>query len=457
MKTPPIKIKEFIDIHIESLNSEGQGVGRIDGYVVFVVGALPGEDCNVQIFKVTPKYAIARLVKYEKPSKLREKPVCSHYSKCGGCQIQHMKYPAQLLFKQSKVIQAIVKIAGKKEAIVSPTIGMDTPWFYRNKSIFSSVNTVEGTIVGMYQNHSHKVVEIDKCIIAHQKINSALSAAKDWIKRSNILAYDEIESRGDLRALFARVGVNTGQVMVGAITHTDSLPEVDTFTTLLRRADNDIVSIFQNINAHQKGERLSFDTKFIWGTHTIADSLGKLRFNISPYSFYQINPVQTKKLYDYVLEKSDLNSESIVLDAYCGVGTIGQYLAKQCKEVIGIESVIDAINDAKENSRINNIRNTKYIAGNCATVFPQLIDSNISFDVVIVDPPRKGCERQFIDALLKATPPKIIYVSCNPSTLARDIKALLVRYNLVSVQPFDMFPQTDHVETVTLLERKGSI
>lgn len=453
MKKPPVNIKEYIDIHIESLNSEGQGVGRINGYVVFVVGALPGEECNVQIFKVTQKYAVARLVRYKNPSKLRDKPICPYFNKCGGCQLQHIKYPAQLLFKQNKVIQALSKIAGVKKDVVSPAIGMDNPWYYRNKSVFTAANGKEHPILGMYQNHSHKVIDIDKCYISDKKINTTLTATKDWMRRSKVLAYDANTTRGDLRAMYARVGINTGQVMVGAVTYSDRLPSSDTFTTLLRRADNDIVSIFQNINTKPQGERLSFNTNFIWGTKSIADKLGKLRFDISPYSFYQINPIQTKKLYDTILEFSDLHGHEKVLDAYCGVGTIGQYLASKCDEVIGIESINDAINDAKENSRKNNIRNTKYLVGDCTVVLPQLIDAGITFDVIVVDPPRKGCDKKFIQSLIQAASKKIVYVSCNPSTMARDVKELLRNgYEMKKVQPVDMFPQTDHVESVLLLE-----
>lgn len=454
MKEPQVKNKELIKIHIESLNAEGQGVGRLNGYVVFVVGALPGETCKAQIFKVTQKYAVARLIRFDSPSKLRTKPICPYFGKCGGCQLQHVKYPAQLLFKQSKVISALSRIAGVKKDIVSPTVGMDEPWHYRNKSIFTAANEIQDTVLGMYQAHSHKIVSIDKCYIANQKINSALQATKDWMRRSKILAYDERAKRGDLRALFARVAKNTGQVMVGAITHSDSLPSSDTFTTLLRRADNDIVSIFQNINSNSSGERLSYDTKFLWGTKTIQDSLGKLKFEISPYSFYQVNPTQTVKLYDEVLKLSDLNSTDRVLDAFCGVGTIGQYLAAHCDEVIGIESSSQAINDAKENSRRNNIRNTKYLAGDCADILPQLIDADMNFDLIILDPPRKGCDKDTINALKNAAAPKIIYVSCNPATMSRDIKSLMQSgYQLKSAQPFDMFPQTDHVECVCLLKR----
>ena len=397
---------------------------------------------------------MARLIKYDKPSKLRAKPLCPYFGKCGGCQLQHIKYPAQLLFKQSKVIGALAKIGGIKKDIVSPTVGMKEPWHYRNKSIFTAANDVGSTLLGMYQPHSHKVIGIEKCFIAEHKINNALNAAKEWIRRSEILAYDEKTQRGDLRALYARVAKNTGQVMAGAITRSDSLPGSDTFTACLRRADNDIVSIFQNINSAPGGERISFDTKFLWGTKTIQDTLGKLKFEISPYSFYQVNPVQTAKLYDKILEMSGLTGSGRVLDAFCGVGTIGQYLAMHCDEVIGIEASSQAINDAKENSKLNNIRNTEYLAGDCADILPQLIEADKTFDVIIIDPPRNGCEPRLINALKEAGAPKIIYVSCNPSTMSRDIKSLIkTGYELHEVQPFDMFPQTDHVETVCLLNK----
>ncbi len=455
MKGPVVKNKELINIHIESLNANGQGVGRINGYVVFVIGALPGEVCKAQVIKVTQKYAVAKLIKYQTESKLRTTPKCQHFGKCGGCQLQHMKYPAQLLFKQSKVINALTKIGGIKKSVVQPTIGMEKPWYYRNKSIFSAANNTENTILGMYQPHSHRIVDIEKCYIADRKINDALKASKEWIGRSKILAFNDQTGRGDLRGIFARVAKNTGQVMVGAVTRSESLPGAETFTALLRRVDNDIVSIFQNINSAPKGERLSYDTNFLWGTKTIRDTLGKLKFDISPYSFYQVNPEQTLKLYDKVLEFSELTGKERVLDAFCGVGTIGQYIAAHCKEVIGIESSTDAINDAIENSKRNNIRNTSYLAGDCADILPQLVDADKNFDVIIIDPPRKGCDDHLIRELKKAAAAKIVYVSCNPATMARDIKELKkADYIVEKVQPFDMFPQTDHVETVCLLTIK---
>ena len=456
MRKPQVKNKEYINIHIESLNSEGQGVGRVNGYVVFVVGALPGETCKAQVFKVTQKYAVARLIKFAASSKLRTNPPCPYFGKCGGCSLQHIKYPAQLLFKQRKVIDALAKIGGIKKDIVSPTIGMEKPWHYRNKSIFSAQNDVENTIIGMYQPHSHKTIDIDGCLIADKKINAALLASKDWIRRAKVMAYDEKSGRGDLRSLFFRVAKNTGQVMAGAITAYDALPGSDTFTALLRHTDNDIVSIFQNINSRTGSERMSSDTKFLWGTKTITDNLGKLQFEISPYSFYQINPVQTKKLYDTILNFSGLNGKGTVLDAYCGVGTIGQYLASHCEEVIGIETSSQAISDAKENSRLNHIRNTDYLAGSCNDILPQLLEAGKSFDVIIVDPPRSGCESGMVDALVSSHAPKVIYVSCNPATMARDIKQLRSSgYSIDKVQPFDMFPQTDHVECVVLMTRQN--
>lgn len=455
MSKPPVKVKDYIDVHIESLNSEGQGVGRISGYVIFVIGALPGEDCKAQVLKATKKYAVARLIRYKKPSKLRANPLCPYFGKCGGCQLQHIKYPAQLLFKHNKVIQALSKITGIKKDIVSPTIGMTEPWYYRNKSIFTAANGAEHHILGMYQNHSHKIVDIDKCYIADKKINTVLTATKDWMKRSKVTVYDNHKKQGNLRAVYARVGTSTGQAMVGAVTYSDNLSGSDTFTTLLRRSDNDIVSIFHNVNTKPQGERLSFNTDFIWGTKTIADKLGKLRFDISPYSFYQINPIQTIKLYDTVIDFCELKGHERVLDAYCGVGTIGQYIASNCGEVIGIEAINDAINDAKDNARKNNIRNIKYLVGDCTVVLPQLIDAGITFDIVIVDPPRKGCDKRFIQSLISARPKTVVYVSCNPSTMARDVKELTNNgYEINKVQPVDMFPQTDHVETVVQLRYK---
>ena len=406
MRKPPVYKGMQKKVHIQSLNQEGQGVARVDGFVIFVEGALPGEDAVIQIVKVTSKFAIAKMRSYDTPSKLRTDPPCPYFKRCGGCQLMHIKYKGQLLYKQKQIMDVLRKVGGIHDDVVLPVIGMDKPYYYRNKVVFNIAQGEEDPVIGFNGRHSHRVVDVEQCLISDKIINQILKAVRSWMRGSHVMGYNEEDGTGDVRSVFIRVGEG-GQTMVGVVTETMRLPSEDALTVKLRRAHKDIVSIFHNVNSGG-GMHLGRENRILWGRESIKGAIGDYRFEISPHSFYQVNNAQTVKLYDTVRDFCDITGGETVLDAYCGVGTIGQYAAKDAKEIIGIETVSEAITDAKKNAKRNNLRNTEYLAGDCERVLPQLVHAGKRPDVVIVDPPRKGCDKAFIKALMDASPKKIV-------------------------------------------------
>lgn len=449
MRTIPIIKGQTIKLHISSINAHGQGVGKVDGYVVFVSEALPGEDCLVKIVSIQSKYAIARVEQRFNSSKLRTNPRCKHFNICGGCQLQHMKYQAQLLLKQKNTMDALKKI-GNKNPNVLPVIGMKMPWHYRNKVTFNIGRIKDKSIIGFYELRSHNIVDIDHCYIINRDLNSILDPVRAHLKYLN--AIDNTAPLAFYK-VFARIGVDN-QIMAGTISEAPVHLQSESLVVNLRRTHNDIVSIFHNITPKNSGN-LSNENTFLWGKHYIDGRIGNLHFEISPNSFFQVNTEQTVKLYEIIKEFCALTSDDILLDAYCGVGTIGMHMGRNAKKIIGIESVSESINNAKKNAKVNNIRNIDFYAGDCEKVLPQLLSSNIIPTVIIIDPPRKGCSDEFIKIMCKGAPEKIIYVSCNPATMSRDIKAICKKgYQIDVVQPVDMFPHTIHVECVVRLCRK---
>jgi len=450
MATIPVKIGEIIKTHIVSINAQGQGVAKVDGYVVFVDDALPGEDCTIRIAKVMTKYAHAKLLKRENDSKLRVKPKCVHYENCGGCQLQHINYKGQLLLKQKNVIDAFNKARLDVKDKILPTIGMQRPWNYRNKVVFNVAKDGDKAIIGMYSSSSHKMTEVAKCDLLDENLNELLPVVRAHLK---YLYAKEALDRLPFNKVFGRVGKDK-QMMAGFISKDDVHRYVDSLVVNLRRANNDIVSIFHN-KTFENGGNLSRDNTFLWGRKSIEGEIGDMEFDISPNSFFQINTIQTEKLYETVKDFCDLKGSETVFDLYCGVGTIGMYVAKGAKKVYGIESVVDAVENAQKNAKRNNVRNIEFFKGDCEKMLPSLLNSDIYPDVAIVDPPRKGCAPKFLDILAKTKAKKIVYVSCNPATLARDVKLLTNKgYIVDKIQPVDMFPHTYHVECVALIYRE---
>lgn len=454
--TAPVKKNEYITLTFEDLTHEGNGVGKINGYPLFVPYALPGEEAVVKVLKANKKFGYGKLIEIKKASAERVEPPCNVYYKCGGCQLQHMSYNSQLNMKQNQVKNVMRKIAHLDHVPVHPTIGLEDPWFYRNK-VQIPVGEKDGELVtGFYRMRSHDIIdEMERCMIQDETNNVIVDAVREIASDLGIPAYDEVKDHGVLRHIMVRTGRATKESMVVLITRTEKLPQQEKLIQRLREAHPHIKSIVHNINNKRTNSIYGRKTKVIWGEEYIYDTIGDIRFAISPRSFYQVNPVQTKVLYDKALEYADIDENDVVIDAYCGIGTISLFLAQKAKKVYGIEIVSDAIADAKMNAEINGISNAEFVVGEAEKVMPKWKEQGFTPDVIVVDPPRKGCEPEFLHAMIAMEPKRIVYVSCNPSTLARDLVILEEGgYGTKEVQPVDMFSQTSHVEAITLLCRQ---
>jgi len=449
-----ILIGQQMTLTIRSLGINGEGIGYFKKKIVFVQGALPGEVVHAEITEVKDKYAAGRLLRVIGRSKARTTPPCPVYERCGGCSLQHLDYQAQLVSKKELVMQSFQKYAGLQHPPVADTIGMDNPWSYRNKAQFQIRSKDGRLIAGLYQAGSHEVVELQDCQIQHEATTAIVEAAKEVIEKFGIPIYDERKRKGIIRTIVARVAFATGETQLTLITATSELPREKELILEIRYRLPSLVSIVQNVNPHKTSLIFGDTTRVLWGKPSIAEKLGSLTIDLSARAFFQLNPEQTVKLYDQVKKAADLTGTERVLDLYCGTGTIGLWLAPYAKEVRGIEFIPEAVGDARRNAERNQIPNASFHAGRAEVLMPKWAKEGIQADVVVVDPPRTGLEPALINALLQVMPKRIIYVSCNPSTLAKDVNRLLVSYTLESVQPLDMFPHTPHVESVTLLTRK---
>ena len=441
------------DIEIENIGSNGEGIGRIEGLTVFVENGVPGDKLRIQIDLLKKNYAIGRIVEIINPSPSRITPQCPLASQCGGCQLQHVDYAAQLDIKTNMVKAAIKRIGKLENVLIHNTIGMEDPKQYRNKAQFP-VSVMDGeALVGFYKKGSHEIVDVNSCPIQHPINDKIISTVKEYMTTYKITAYNEGTGKGLVRHIVTKVGFTSGEIMVVIVTNGRELPHKE---ELIKSLDKEIpgVSIIQNINTKKGNRILGIDCITLHGKDHIVDYIGNLKFEISPLSFFQVNPMQTKVLYDKALEYACLSGVENVYDIYCGIGTISLFLAQKAKKVYGVEVVEAAIEDAKKNSRINHIDNVEFFTGEAEVVVPKLYKQGIKADVVVVDPPRKGCDEKVLDTIVKINPERVVYVSCNPATLARDLKYLDEHgYRTVEVQPVDMFPHTSHVETVALMSK----
>ncbi|MFD1416648.1 23S rRNA (uracil(1939)-C(5))-methyltransferase RlmD [Oceanobacillus jeddahense] len=449
----PVQKNEQLTIMIEDITHEGSGVGKVDGYPLFIPKTLPGEEAVIKVVKVNKNYGFGKLLELTKTSPERVDPTCHVY--CGGCQLQHMSYALQLQMKQNQVHNVMKKIAHLEHVPVHPIIGMEDPSHYRNK-IQIPVDEKNGELItGYYQKRSHRILQNqDTCYVHSHAMNEVLPFVRHLMNKHGVQAYDEKTHRGELRHIMIRTGHFTGEMMVVLVTRTAKLPGKERMIEELREKFPFIKSIVQNINDQRTNVILGKKTKVLWGASYIHDTIGDLTFAISPKSFYQVNPVQTKVLYDKALEYAAIDENDVVVDAYCGIGTISLFLAQKAKKVYGIEVVPEAIEDAKKNAERNGINNVTFTVGQAEKVMPTWKKEGLDPDVIVVDPPRKGCDQEFLDAMMAMKPKRIVYVSCNPSTLARDLRILEDGgYEAKEVQPVDMFPNTGHVEAVVLLDR----
>lgn len=450
----PVQKGEVIEINITGLGSSGEGVGKYQGFTVFVPGALPTETVKAKVGLVKKSYSTARIVEIIQASAERVEPACPVYKECGGCQLQHLSYAGQLQMKEQQVRDAITRI-GHLDTEVLPVIGCPNPWNYRNKMQFPAAMGAEGKIeIGCYATASHSVVDTEGCLIQKEANNQVLLAVRKWMEKFNITAYDEKTGKGLVRHVMSRVGVHSGEVMAVLITSAYDIPSKKELIDILQKEVPGLVSVVQNINKKPTNIIMGNKNRVIFGKPNIKDSLGALSFNVSAQSFFQVNSEQAEKLYNKALEYAALTGNETVVDVYCGTGTISLYLAKHAKKVYGIEIVAPAIEDAKKNAQANNCSNAEFILGDAAVELPALLESGVKPDVVLVDPPRAGCEEKVLAAIAKVKPERIVYVSCNPASLARDLAYLEENgYKTTVVQPVDMFPFTSHVENVALVVR----
>lgn len=452
------KNKEYI-FDIISQGYEGEGIAKIDNkYPIFIEGALKGEKVKVRIVKVNKNFAYGKLMEVLEASEERVNPPCAIYKRCGGCKLQHASYKAQLDFKWDRVKDCVSKIGKLDPSIVKYPLGMENPWRYRNK-VQLPIGLINGEVkIGFFAPRSHDIIDMESCLIQDEIGDKVVKLTREWIEKFNIRPYNvdgEYDEKGIVRHIMIRRGFTTNEVMVVLVTNGEKLPHKEEFVDLMVKNIPGIKSIIQNINSKKTNVILGLESKTLWGEDTISDYIGDFRFNISPLSFFQVNPIQTEVLYGKALEYANLTGNEEVFDAYCGTGTITLFLSQRAKKVYGVEIIPQAIDNAWINAKENKVENVEFFVGESEVVIPDLINKGVKADVVVVDPPRKGCDKKLLDSITNIDAKKIVYVSCDPSTLGRDLQVLEENgYKTLEVQPVDMFPNTSHVENVAKLIKK---
>ena len=445
---------QIITAKCVDLSFEGKGVAKYEKGVVFVDGLFPGEEAEIEITYVRAGTSFGIVKKLLKLSKDRIQPRCPVCTTCGGCQFQQLSYKAQLEFKKNKVKNAFSRTA-KMDVVVNDVIGMEDPYFYRNKIQMPVGKDRFGKIItGFYKANSHVIVPIEKCYIEDERSTAILKTIRDLMKEIRVEPYDEDKRSGVIRHILIRTSYYKKQIMVVLVTNVNSFPGQRNFVNALTLKHPEITTIVQNINKRDTNVILGNYENILYGKGFIEDSLMGINYQISSKSFYQINPRQTEKLYKAAIEAANLNKDDVVLDAYTGIGTIAILAAKHAKQVIGVEIINQAVRDALRNAKHNGINNIEFYAADVSDFINQMASQQKNIDVLFMDPPRKGADERFLKSVLTLKPKRIVYVSCEPETLARDIKILASAYQIASIQPVDMFPQTHHVETVVALVLK---
>ena len=451
----PVTKSEHYTIDIHDLGTRAEGIGKVDDFTIFIEKTLPGDRVEAQIIKVKKNFAFGKLIKIIEPSPLRQQPKCPIANQCGGCQLQHMTYAGQLDYKRKKVQDVLERIGKIEDVEVKPTLGMENPYAYRNKAQFP-VRKENGQLkIGFFAPRSHRIIDTGTCDIQHENNRSIIATVRSFLLDYDISIYDEEKHKGLVRHIVTKVGFHTDELMVCMVINGKVLPHSDILVEKLK-AITGMTSIVLNHNKAKGNVILGDETTVLYGEPTIRDTIGDIQFEISPLSFFQVNPVQTEVLYQKALEFAQLTGNETVWDAYCGIGSISLFLAQKAKMVYGVEIVPEAIEDAKTNALINEIENVEFIVGAAEEVIPNKFkEEGIKADVIVVDPPRKGCDEKLLETIVEMTPKRIVYVSCDPGTLARDLNYLTENgYKVAEVQPVDMFPMTGHVETVVRIERE---
>lgn len=445
------KNEEYI-VDIVDNGYHGEGIAKIDGMTIFIDNAIKGEKVKIKILKVQTKFAYGKILELLEKSIYRVKEDCKTYKRCGGCNLRHIEYGETLNIKKEIIKNCLYKEL-KKEIQVNDIIGMKEPLYYRNKLQYPvGIDNNNNLVMGLYSNRSHNIIKTEGCFIQNRKCQIIANDIFEFIKENDIEPYNEETLQGTIRHIIVRIGIKTNEVLVTLVLNKKILKKEKELIEMLTKKHREIKSIVKNINNKRTNVIYGKETETIYGSGYIYDILGGYKFKISPLSFYQINPVQTEILYNTAIKYLNGNKHDVALDLYCGIGTIGIFASKYFKKIYGIEIVEQAIKDAKENAKINNINNIDFFTGDVENILPKIIEKdNIKPNVAFVDPPRKGLDNTTIKILKKLQLNKIIYISCNPATLARDLNKLEEKYNILEVQPVDMFPYTSHIECVSLL------
>lgn len=449
------KNKEYI-VDIIDNGFQGEGIAKIDGFTIFIPNAIKGEKIKILIVKVLASHAFGKIIEIIKQSDHREESDCTTYKRCGGCSLRHIKYNETLKIKQNAV-QSLVNKTLENKLKVEETLGMDKPYHYRNKAQYPIGLNKEGKpVIGVFANRTHEIIPIETCYIQNKQSEEIAKYIFNFLVNHKIKVYDEKSGKGLVRHIVTKIGIKTNEVMCIIVINGNELPYEDILVNELTHKFENIKSIIKNINTKNTNVILGNENINLYGNGYIKDILGDFIFKISPMSFYQVNPVQAEKLYNIGVELADINKNDIVFDLYCGIGTISLFMSKFAKEVYGVEIVEEAIVAAKENACINNVTNTKFIAGDVEKVLDDLVNvKKIIPDIIMLDPPRRGLDNTSIENIRKVSPKKVIYISCNPATLVRDLSKLEDKYNVKSIKPVDMFPFTSSVECCAVLELKN--
>lgn len=449
------KNKEYI-VDIIDNGFQGEGIAKIDGFTIFIPNAIKGEKIKILIVKVLASHAFGKIIEIIKQSDYREESDCITYKRCGGCSLRHIKYNETLKIKQNAV-QSLVNKTLENKLKVEETLGMDKPYHYRNKAQYPIGLNKEGKpVIGVFANRTHEIIPIETCYIQNKQSEEIAKYIFNFLVNHKIKVYDEKSGKGLVRHIVTKIGIKTNEVMCIIVINGNELPYEDILVNELTHKFENIKSIIKNINTKNTNVILGNENINLYGNGYIKDILGDFIFKISPMSFYQVNPVQAEKLYNIGVELADINKNDIVFDLYCGIGTISLFMSKFAKEVYGVEIVEEAIVAAKENACINNVTNTKFIAGDVEKVLDDLVNvKKIIPDIIMLDPPRRGLDNTSIENIRKVSPKKVIYISCNPATLVRDLSKLEDKYNVKSIKPVDMFPFTSSVECCAVLELKN--
>ena len=449
------KNKEYI-VDIVDIGQGGVGIGKYEGFTVFVDGGLVQDKIKVKITKSKKNYAVGDIVEIIEKSPFRVERKCSEsLRQCGGCQIQELDYQKQLDVKTNEVKQVISRIGKLDDVVIHDTLGMEHPFRYRNKAQFPIQKKDNMPVIGFYKKKSHDLISTDECIIQHEVNDKIIKIIKTYIRAYNVSIYDEKTHKGLLRHLVTKVGFTTGEVMIVLVANGKKLPYLKELASVLKENIPGFKTLVVNVNTQKTNVILGKENIVAYGDGMIRDYIGELVFEISPLSFFQVNPLQTEVLYNKALEYANLGENDTVFDIYCGIGTISLFLAQKAKKAYGIEIVEDAIKDAKRNAKINNMDNVEFYVGKAEEVVPKMYKEGKRANVVVVDPPRKGCDEKVLDTIVSMEPDRVVYVSCNPSTLARDLAYLNERgYKCHEIQPVDMFPHSVHVENVAWLSKE---